>query len=107
MSAGPIAVLQPTDLQFVPDDPGFVSLAADFFSWVPILETNIDRSLGEFAQSLSDQYYLGLTMDSDIADLAQIVSEIDAISPIIDLSTIWNLLAFGDSALYDAISLIG
>lgn len=107
MNPWPIAPLAVSDLDFAIVDYDFSGLNASSLGDLPGLETAIDNALSDFGQSIVDQTTLITSMDGDLDDLGNILTELandDADQIIADLAA---LASTGDGLLDDLTALIG
>lgn len=77
MNPWPIAPLSTLNLNFRPVNYDFTNLTASELGDLPNMLASIDQTLNEFITSILDQSNLIASMEHDLDDLGQVLSEID------------------------------
>jgi hypothetical protein len=77
MNPWPIRPLIISDLNFQPKNYDFTTLTANELGDTPNMLASIDQTLSEFLTSLLDQSNLIASMEHDLDDLGQILTEVN------------------------------
>lgn len=75
--SGPLNLISSDDLKFVPVTTDFAGLAADSLSDLPNLFAAIDADLAACAEIIKAEQALSPQLDSDLADAAEVLAEMD------------------------------
>jgi hypothetical protein len=107
MNPWPITPLSSKDLDFIPVNYDFTSLAGTEQADLPGLETAIDATLADFILSVADQTGLFAAMDGDLLDAASIPGEVDAVEFNRTAAELATAATAGDQLFSDYTSLVG
>jgi hypothetical protein len=103
----PIAPLTPADLDFAPVNYDFTGFTASELGGTDAILAAIDADLADAMASVADQQTLGAAMDGDLADMMEVLREIDVTQFESIFAEIWAAADATDSGFDKLATLVG